>query len=152
MVNPRNCQHQNIHWEDFFKLPKKNKAYCVDCGDNKSKLFTKNVQKWYCKKIENWLKDNNLTTELNGNYSFGEFTIFLSTNNYVGYWYKLRSGKIEEEFGNVLGGQILFWEVCKSIEYLCLEFKKEKQNNPNTPPRKSKEKTRERERANSARY
>jgi len=65
MANPQSCQHKNIVWEDFFKKDKiingevnnkirSNNAYCLDCNENKGKMFAISLQNWYCKKIEDW--------------------------------------------------------------------------------------------------
>ena len=161
MANPNNCQHKNIVWEDFFKEGKvkddgevnqafkSHDAYCLDCGETKNERFAKALQRWYCKEIRDWLLTNKL-------YNF-EFEDFLKKDGFDQFWDKLKTGKVDEEYFDALGGQMIFKEVAMWIEDYCRKFKKEKQNNPNTPqPRKRKknnqQRERERERANSAWY
>ena len=145
MTEPRNCQHKNIYWEDFFKLPKKNKTYCLNCGTNKGKTFASVAQRWYAKEIKEWLVNNGLVekkTVNNTDYYFcNNFIEFVKKNNYEQQWNDLNRGKIDGEY-NFEGftEQLTIWETAKSIEYICREFKKEKENNPNIPqPRKRKD-------------
>jgi len=161
MANPNNCQHKNIAWEDFFNPKKQNNnnyhhknAYCLDCGADKGKSVAYAIQKWYRKKIEDWLITNELAEKKfyqnKEYYFFYDFIKFIKENypNLEESLNDLKYGKIDKDFNGLLG-QIIFWETAKSIEYLCLEFKKEKQNTPNIPqPRKGKDSKviRERER------
>ena len=168
MVSSNTCRHENIAWDDLFKENKstRNKFYCLDCGEVKGALFAMAITKWYKQKIEDWLKDNKLVEKFENDgrkgYFFHDWIKFLEKNNYKEVWDKFCRGKIDESYFDGFGEQMVIFEFAKSIESFCLEFKKEKQNNPNAPqPRKRKrkgkdnnqpterERERERERANS---
>ena len=76
MVSPRDCQHQNIYWEDFFKEGKLkadgkinndfqwHDICCLDCGETKGQDFAMAAQIWYYKKIQEWLIDNGLAKRM----------------------------------------------------------------------------------------
>lgn len=135
-----NCRHENIFWEDFFK-PEKQKdnnyhhhdAYCLDCNETKGKLFASKCQTWYCKKIKEWLVEQGLAEKFDHLYLTNNFNEFVKKNNFEEQWNKLQGGRIDDNYGfEGLIGQGVFWESAKSIEHLCLEFKKEKEkDNPN---------------------
>jgi len=49
----KDCSHKNIHWLDFFQKDKTEEPYCLDCGEDENKKFTKAFQQWYCKEVRN---------------------------------------------------------------------------------------------------
>jgi len=135
-----NCRHENIYWEDLFKPEKQNNnnyrhhnAYCLDCNATKGRVFAGDLQRWYVRKVEEWLKSNGLTEKIGDYHSTYQFVEFVEKNNYQQQWNKLCLGKIHENFEGLLG-QAIFFEYAKSVEHLCQEFKKEKeQEKPNNP-------------------
>ncbi|WNE40195.1 MAG: Ribonuclease Y [Mycoplasmataceae bacterium] len=148
-----NCLHKNIHWEDFFKPEKQNdwnyhhqNAYCLDCGAIKGRSFANQCQSWYLEKIGKWFDD-----ELGKNYIYGieanQFSEFIKENypNFEQNYQNLKNGKLDEEYFDGFGGQMLFFEVARSIEKCCLEFKEKKQNSHSKPQSNNKP-NRERER------
>jgi len=140
---PKKQNNNNYHHKN---------AYCLDCGADKGKSVAYAIQKWYYKQIESWLITNGLAEKklFQGEelYSFYDFIKFIQENhpNLEQHWNDLFFGKIDKDFDGLLG-QGIFFETAKSIEYICGEFKKEKQNIPNTPqPRKGKDNNNHRER------
>ena len=142
------CRHENIFWEDFFKEPKKNKAYCLDCSADKGKPIASAIKIWYVEKVKEWLRKNKLTKiyVLNGEeiHSYNDFEEFVDKNNYKKQWDDLNFGSIENIDSNYFGGfggQAIFFEYARSIEYLCKEFKKEKEkDDPNERERERESK------------
>ena len=137
MADPRNCRHENIHWEDFFKPEKQNtykyhhqKAYCIDCGADKGEKVAKAIQRWYCNKIDEWLKSQGMER---GGYDPNWLMLLKNNNYYEDWWIKAQSRGIDPDYFEGLFGQSDFFEFARNIEYFCQELIKEK-NKPNENP------------------
>ncbi|RHZ35676.1 hypothetical protein [endosymbiont GvMRE of Glomus versiforme] len=118
----KDCSHQNIEWKDFFKKDKSENAYCLDCGDEESKRFSESLQRWYYKKITEWLREKDLKTY--------EFNNFLRQENYYDVWSDVQRGRFEGAVSNFLE-QATMWKIAENIEDYCLEFAKSKGINTN---------------------
>ena len=130
------CSHRNIQWDDFFQKEKKNNAWCLDCGEDKSNSFSKAFQKWYYKEIEKLLVNKSL--------KISDFTNFLRKKDYYNTWIDLKRARLEEQVIDNFG-QDLMWYITKIIEEYCLEFAKDKGINVDN---NNNHRERERERAN----
>jgi len=154
MISPKNCHHKNIQWQEFQKKLKnyQNKAYCVDCGATESKSVARAIWKWYCEKIEEWLKNQNCLTvtlgvnnDIKVDNSKVEWREFLKKNDFWQNWQDAHVGRLDPDYFKGLLKQGLLFEFAKSIEQLCEELVKEKQaknnisnNNPNKPPKQER--------------